>query len=485
MDDRDVGGSGDCAILNAIWKMIWDPTGPFYLPTVAKNGLDIAALGLNIPPFDTYHIPSIPPVTMFDEPVLGYMKIELSDSTVEGISTVSGTNLSCDDRSSGDTKFSFDFAFSDLNLSGHYRVDAGGGIGGCAIAATAAILGGSAMDEMASGTLAAPAAGAAGSELALWYQDPLGKSSNGQALIGAYYEHQDSILDLQSEGGGQNAYVQSLSASDVHSTKTSVYNATDFYRNQQNAAADAQGAAPTIGSDEQYNAGQLPYAYLIAMARRKVSSGQDPDGRFAKLAADATHFIGSITWYKTTFPGEQPIGGQDGVLDRIAGADPDEIIAFTAGKSASAFLNEATLAAIDEPTRAHLDVCVVEEPDIDRWHAAYRRKMELTASTPSNVDGSYKDENINISGSIEGTLKTVDGNLTLSITDIQATVNSVHINLDQTRGWWPGLYNKVVNWLSNDTFIHGEIKKGIAKGLTSEEMKKTFEGALNGALKSL
>lgn len=471
-----------CFAVTFLWTLMWDAGTEFYLPTIAKKGLQDAKLGIDIKPFATIKVGDIPQVTMFDEPVLGYMKLDMTDTEISGIDTISGSGLSCTDNGDGSTTMSFKLGFKQLTFSGNYGVSAGGGIGGCAIAGAAAVLGGgSLLDELAGSGIP----GQAGVDQAMWYRGPLGDSSNGRVLIGSYYANQDAILDLQQEGGGQNAYMQSLKASDVTSTTDAVSKATTYYQKQETGMlteVEDAAAPPTIGADDQYNAGQLPYAYLIAMARKKVRDGQDPDGRFAALAQDATGFVHTISWYKSTYPGEQPIGGQDGVLSRIAAADPEEVRAFV--------LAQPPVSVIDPTTGQVVEEVCATSFDTRRAFKAFQRHVALIeddgAVGGSDVTGKFADQGVDISLHLTMTLSgNMKSDPQVDITKLVGSVGQIKITLSDSGGWWPGLFDKVSNWIANSDFFIDIIRSQIQREMQGDVVRDALSDLLEGAMKKL
>lgn len=466
--------SGDCTILNAVWTRLWDPTSQFYFPTIARKGLNLPDFGINIAPFDTVNLGDLPTVTMFKEPVLGYMTIDLTSNALKPLSGAQGSGFTCNDGSPTSTQFGFTLSFPTLDLGGAYTVSAGGGIGGCAIAAAAAILGGSAVGETVKSRLTDSPVDQ-NVDLALWYQGPLGESENGRNLLGAYDTHQDSIYDLQQNPAYQQAALRSPPS---QTTTGEVTAATVYYRNLQTGLlADSADPPPTVGTVDQYNSGQLPYAYLLALANQKVQSGQDPDGHYAALYQSMIHFMGSVTWVQKTKPGPHPVGGEGGVLDIIANADPDEIHAFVMANGPYPIANletgEVMLAAEPKPL------------DYAQFQTAGRARVAKLQGSGSAVDGDYVDTMVGLSLTVAGTLTTSAGKLQASITQIQASLPALRISLHQAKGWWPGLYDKVTNWIANDTVLNGSIKGKLTDALSGDDMRKRLTDAINGVLSSL
>ena len=472
-----------CFAVTFLWTLIWNDGSEFYLPTVAKKGLKIPALGINIAPFSTITVGDIPEVTMFDEPVLGYMKLTLTDTRISGIDTVQPGQYSCTDNKDGTTTMDIGLSFSKVEFTGNYEVSAGGGVAGCAIAGAASILGGGDLADAHPGMLMADGPVQDNVNLSMWYREPLGQSANGRALIGAYYCHQDTILDLQNEGGGKNPFTSSMTASTVKSTTSSVTTATKYYQDQQNGLLSKELAAadpPTIGSEQQYESGSLPYAYLIAMARQKVRNGQDPDGRFASLANDATNFIHTTSWYQTTYPGEQPIGGEDGVLDRIAKADPQKV---------QAYVMEQDATPVKDPETGEIVEYIEPSPiNLETYHRTYNRMLRTAtdAAVGSPVTGTFADTGVDIS--IQLTL-TLSGNMgdnpQADVQKMLASIGGISIKLESTSGWWPGMFDKVSNWIANNEFFLDMLKDQAQKAVSGPTVRDALSGLITGAMKKL
>ena len=480
MNQSNLKGSGDCALFNLVWKLIWDPTSELYLPNVIKNGLNDPSLGINISPFNTVDIGDFPEITMFKEPVLGYMKIYLSDCQLEGLGSITKGTLQCNDSSSDKTTFTVTFPFSLLDFSGKYGVSAGGGIAGCSIAAAAAILGGDAYSPFPAAPLTLSDDDPVNQNIdqSLWYRQPLSDHENGQLMLGAYYQDNPAVYDLVNEPGSLLA--QSMKLADVKTTTDQVNMATTWYYKQQNGLEAEDDEAPQIGTSEQYASGGLPSAYALAMARQKVNSGQDPDGRYARLVQHIIHFTGSITYYQKQYPGTQPIGGDGGVLDNIAKADPEEVNEFV--------MNNGPYPVIDMKNGGIKEYIDPEPLDPEELKKVYALKSASwkTGEGSGKVDGTFTDTGINVTLSVSGNLtETTDSGVQCAITNISSSIQNIRIHLSQEKGWWPGLYDKVTNWLANTGFVTNMIKDKLNDQLNSQDMKDKLAEIINGGLKKL
>jgi hypothetical protein len=473
-----------CWLLDFVWQQMWTPSSEFYLPTAAKNGLKIPDLGIDIPPFATIKIGDLPELTMFKEPVLGYMKILLSSTQVSGLDTVQKGDMTCKENGDGSVNVDLSLTFGKIVFSGDYTVSAGGGIGGCAIAAASTVLGGGTGDMLADG-----AGGLSPvdqhNNLALWYRSPLAESQNGQTLLGAHEEHNDTIYDLQQNSPKKNLYWESLRENNVQSTTEAVTTATQYYHDQQTGQLTEEQAdadPPTIGSVEQYGSGQAPYAYMLAMARAAKGSEEDTDNRYAKLEKAMTYFLGAIDWVQKKHPGEHSIGGEGGLLDIIAKAPPQAIKDHVMSLGSYDIVDPKT----DEI------IVTVEPPTEPLDHGYYRHIYKQHATrygisdaveAASSVDGTFSDEGINV------TLKTsltISGNLgddpQVNVSALSAEIGALKIKLEQTKGWWPGLYDKVSNWIAN-TFVTDILKSHINDALSSQSMRDNFAHIIEGVLK--
>lgn len=461
------------------WSLLWNQSTPYYLPTVAKNGLKIPSLGIDIAPFATISTGDLGQITMFKEPVLGYFGASFTNTEVSGVDTARNGALTANDQPDGSVTISVAMGFGELDFSGDYAIEAGGGIAGCAIAGAAKILSGD-FDAIVEGPQ--PWRGLVGdaddrTDLALWYRGPLAESANGRTLLGAYYDHQDEIYDLQQDPAYQQA---ALRAPPSQSTADAVNSATRYYRDQQlgRLAADA-GPAPTVGTLDQYNSGQLPYAYLLALANKKVKSGQDPDGRYAALYNAMIHFIGSVDYVQKTAPGPHPVGGDGGVLDIIAKADPVAVHAHVMARG--------PVPLIDPETGKQVGLAYPQPLDTAPYHRAYHRKFGAAAGLDDNsvVNGAFTDRNVNIQ--VNGSL-TISGNLadnpTVTVTALTASIGSIDIVLDHGSGWWPGVFDKTMSWLATE-FVQGLFKNKIADELGSSPIRSALGDLLTGLLRKV
>jgi len=480
MSKENLKGSGDCTVLNLLWtKLLWNPTSKYYLPTVIKNGLNDPVFGINVSPFSTVDIGTLPEITMFKEPVLGYMKLILSDSKLSGLDTVAQGTLTCDDSNPNQTDFTLTLPFGKLDYSGGYTVNAGGGIGGCAIAAGAAILGGKASESIV-GYLAGLETDDPVNqniEQSLWYRQPLAEQSNGQVMLGAYYTSNPQIYDLVQEPG--SILAQSMTAANVNKTTNEVNAATTYYYNEQNGLANAEASAPEIGTIDQYSSGALPSAYTVIMCNEKINSGQDPDGKYAKLKNHVVHFTNATKYYNTKHSNTQPIGGSDGVLAGIAAIDPHDVHDYV--------MNNGPYPIIDPRTEEVIEYYEPLPLDMEELLTAYSLKAASwnNAESSSDVDGTFTDTGISVALTVSGNLTAAaGGGVQCAITKISSSIGDLHISLSQSKGWWPGLYDKVTNWIAN-SFMTNTIKDKLNDQLNGKDMRDRLAEIINGGLKNL
>jgi hypothetical protein len=480
MTQEKIEGSGDCSLLNLLWtKLLWNPTSKYYLPTIIKSGLDDSTFGIKIPPFSTIDIGTLPEITMFKEPVLGYMKLNMINTKLSGLDTVSKGTLGCTDTDPAKTDFTITLPFGKLDYSGGYGVDAGGGIGGCAIAAGAAILGGKATDSIASylATAGSDDPVTQNIEQSLWYRQPLSNQANGQMMVGAYYLSNPQVYDLVNEPGSMLA--QGMKAGNVAQTTTEVNTATTYYHNQQNGLATAEGTAPEIGTVEQYSSGALPSAYTVIMCNQKINSGQDPDGKYAKLKNHVIHFTNATKYYNTKHTGTQPIGGTGGVLEGIAAIDPNDVHDYV--------MNNGPYEIVDPRTKEIVEYYEPQPLDMEELQVAYAMKAASwnSAESSGGVDGTFTDTGISVSLTVSGNLTAATGGgVQCAITEIKSIIGDLHIKLSQEAGWWPGLYDKVTNWIAN-SFMTSTIKDKLNDQLNSKDMRDKLAEIINGGLKNL
>jgi hypothetical protein len=368
-----------------------------------------------------------------------------------------------------------------LELDGKYTVSAGGGIGGCAIAAASKVLGGGGSDMLADGVGGLSPVDQH-NNLALWYRNPLAESDNGQVLLGAHEEHNDTIYDLQQNSPLKELYWGSLRENNVQATTEAVTTATQYYHDHQTGQLTEEqldADPPTIGTNDQYGSGQAPYAYMLAMARAAKKS---PDDRYAKLEQVMTHFLGSIDWVQKNHPGEHPIGGEGGVLDIIAKAPPEAVHDHV-----------MSLGSYDIADPRTDEVIVTVEPpaeplDYDYYRQVYKQhaaRYGTSDAVDSTAAGDYSDTNINVTGKITGTLTSEGGKLTCTITKLDVTISSIDVKLSKGQGWWPGLFDKVTTWVANAGFLKDIIKSKMSDQLSSDDMKKRLGDLITGALQKI
>jgi hypothetical protein len=82
---------------------------------------------------------------------------------------------------------------------------------------------------------------------------------------------------------------------------------------------------------------------------------------------------------------------------------------------------------------------------------------------------------------------TVAGNLrnpSATVTDVKADIGAIQISFTNTSGWWPGIYEKVMDFVSNDLVV-GLFKDKILSALAAGPVKGAFNTLVNGLLKQV
>jgi|GEM_PF-547577 len=462
-----------CSVMDSIWQLLWTSGTVFYLPTVFENGLDIPLIGVDIPPLKQVNIGDLPKITMFKEPVLGYMEMELTDTVLTGLPTVKEGSYSCKSGTDDTTNIAFTLSFDKLNYSGKYSVSAGGGIAGCAIAGAAHILGGGGdLTELVASTIDGNI------NEALWYREPLSGSDAGQKMLGAYYLNNPSINDLVQEPG--SILAQSMRQENIQETTDQVNSATTYYYNQQNGLENAEEAAPEIGTTTQYGNGGTVSAYCVIMCNQKIQNGQDPDGKYAKLKNYIIHFTGGIDKYQKEYPGTQPVGGNDGILNRIGVIDMQE--------SHDYVMENGPYPLVHPESGEILEQMMPQPLDFDEMQAAYNLKFGSWSVEDggNTANGTFSDTGLNVEIDVEMSItKKPDEDVTVDITSLTGSIGDLNIQLSEGSGWWPGLFDKVTNWIANAGFFQDMLKDHINDGLNQDSVKDFLSGVINGALKKL
>lgn len=470
-------GNNDCSLVDRLWKLLSDPgSGEFYLGNIIKNGLKIPALGIDIAPFSTIEVGDIPKQQMFKEPVLGYMNLTLSNTSLNGIDSYQNGNLTCTPKSPTETDVALTLPFGSVTFKGKYDVGTGG-LAGCAIATGAFLTGGG---------VSLPASTPAPSgniELAQWYRDvALPKSENGKTMVGAYYAHQDVIEKVQLDSNNYSAQYRSVLAQEQQKkTKGAVVDSTSYYQ-KENTGAALSDSAPKVGNGDQYAGGFASYialmkatSYMMKQKGLAIEAGNE----YAELLNAATQFNGNVVAFQKTHPAEVDTGT---IMDYVDTATPV--------KSAS------KIPLFEFPEKDNVGACqLVGEKDT--WevdHNLYLQTYEartaseplVTAQDTFNIKGDFTDAAQQLIISLDVEFSNATGSLVATAKSINMKMGNLHITISKS-GWsgHESLYDKIASWIANTDLFQDILRSKISSALNSKSTLDAFSKVLNAGIKKL
>jgi len=126
--------------------------------------------------------------------------------------------------------------------------------------------------------------------------------------------------------------------------------------------------------------------------------------------------------------------------------------------------------------------------DFDEMQAAYNLKFGSWSVEDggNTANGTFSDTGLNVEIDVEMSItKKPDEDVTVDITSLTGSIGDLNIQLSEGSGWWPGLFDKVTNWIANAGFFQDMLKDHINDGLNQDSVKDFLSGVINGALKKL
>lgn len=479
MNDNLSTNNTDCNLVDKLWKFLSDPnSGEFYIKNIINNGLKVPALGIDLAPFNTISVGDIPKQQMFKEPVLGYMNLTMTQTSLNGIGSYESGKLTCTPTSPTDTQVDLSVTFSGVTFAGKYDVGTGG-IAGCAIATGAAITGGHAHDALA----AESNDPSNNIELAQWYRDvALPKSDNGKTLVGAYYAHQDTIQKVQLANNNMSQqYRTVLAESQQQQTKGAVTDATSYYQESQ-AGQDPSGSAPTIGTQAQYNGGGASHIALMkatAYMMQQEGLAVDDGNEYAELLNAMTQFNDNIYAYQQKYPNPEPAST---VMNYVATAQP-----VNENKIPLYEFNEKKGGALEAVQTGEVDPWPLNLKHYQKAYMARHDATEVAGPEDTfNIDGDFSDQAQQLTISVSVSFSNSTGSLVATAKSITMSMGSLKITISNS-GWGghESLYDKIATWVANTKVFQDILKSKIKTALNSQSTLNSFSKALNAGIKKL
>lgn len=458
--------STDEIILRAAWKLLWTPGTNYYLPNVMQNGLNWN--NIHIPPLEGSSVQDIGPVTLFKEPVLGYINLTMSSNRINGLPSINNQGFGYVDATH---TLTLKIGFGQLNVSGHYEVDSGGVVG-CAIGAANALLG-------TSLAMAMSGASTDNIDLAYQYRDKLSDPSNpnGNQLVNTYYDQNDTINSIVL---AQNAVVNGKTNKSnglfnyAWINYTTDGKDTAFYMNNTSDAAKNPDNTGTGFNDDNYNGHGFYMETILTIEANSLKQLGDPNGTAlydaiygnagnSSLNAEAQSYDGNSV---NNFMGYVKEGGSSSLH-----ADALKAVNLRKGPIYQK--------AYEKAHAFH------EEWLANNRHEEYATDVNRFASLGdiSQITGSFTDSFGLPALSITATVAMPGDTLVVTVTDLTATLPSLDVTLNPDHA--SSLNAKVQNAIANAGFMQNLMKTKIISGINSDDVKKYLSDRVNDAINKI
>ena len=110
----------------------------------------------------------------------------------------------------------------------------------------------------------------------------------------------------------------------------------------------------------------------------------------------------------------------------------------------------------------------------------------ITNTKGNTANGTFSDTGLKVELGISMSIKNeTGGKIQVTVTNLNGGIGSLSIKLSEGTGWWPGLFDKVTNWIANTAFFQDLVKSHINDGLNQPGLKDFLSGVINGALNKL
>lgn len=458
--------STDEIILRAAWKLLWTPGTNYYLPNVMKNGLKWN--NVNIPPLEGSTVQDIGPITLFKEPVLGYISLKMNSNTINGLPSITNGGLGYDDPTH---TLTVSIGFGELIFSGNYEVDSGG-IVGCAIGAANGLLG-------ASRAMEAVATSGDNIDLAYQYRDKLSapNNPNGNQLVNAYYEQNDTINSIvlaqnAKVNGKTNPSNGMFNYSWIHYTTDG--KDTAYYMNNTSDAAKNPDNTGTGFNDDNYNQHGFYMETVLTIEANALQELGDPNGKalYDSIYGNAGN---------SSLNGEAQSYNGDSINNFMGYVQEGGSQSLTSEALSAAKLRKAAIyqEAHDKAHAFH------KEWLANNRHEEYVNGGHRFASTGdvSQITGSFRDQFAQPTITMTAKVATVGSDLVVTVTDLTGTIPSLDVTLTPDNA--SSLNAKVQNAIANAGFMQNLMKTKIISGMGSDSVKNYLSDRINDAIKKI
>jgi hypothetical protein len=460
--------STDEVILKAAWNLLWNANTKYYLPNVMKNGLKFN--NINIPPLEGSSVSDIGPVSLFKEPVLGYISLKMNNNKINGLPSITNGGFSYNDSTK---TLTLTIGFGQLIFSGNYEVDSGGVVG-CAIGAANGLLGGARL-------MAAAGASNDNIDMAYQYRDKLSDPSNpnGNVLVDAYYMQNDTLNSIVLADNAVVNGKNNPSNGFFHNTwltyQTNGKDTSYFMNNTSNAAKNPDDGN-TGFNNEDYNMHGFYMETVLTLEATSLQKLGDPRG---------TELYDSITKNSdktgTSLLGEaQSYNGNsiNNYMGYVKNGGSQSLAAheLTDVQSRKMLLHQQVY---EKAVAAH------EEWIANNRHEEYLPGAARFASTGdiSQITGHFTDSFTQPSITMTATIALQGANMVVTVTDLKGKIPDLHVTLTPDHA--SELNTKVQNAIANAAFMQNLMRSKIISGMDSDDVKKYLSDRINDAIKKI
>lgn len=458
--------STDEVILRAAWKLLWTPGTNYYLPTVMKIGLNWN--NIHIPPLDGSSVQDMGPISLFKEPVLGYISLTMNQNKVNGLPSITNQGFAFDDPSH---TLTLSIGFGELIFSGRYEVDSGG-IVGCAIGAANGLLG-------ATKAMSLAAASGDNIDLAYQYRDKLTApdNPNGNLLVDAYYEQNDTLNSMvlaqnHTVNGKPNPCNGMFQTAWIHYSNDG--KDTAYFMNNTSRAASNPGDTGTGFNDDDYNQHGFYMETVLAIEAQSLQDLGDPRGKALHDAMYANAGNPSLTDEARSYDGNN-INNFMGFV-KAGGSQSLSPKASEMARSRKAAIYQQA----QEKARAFHQEWIA-----NNRHEAFAPGTDRFASTGdvSQIKGSFADSFALPVLTVTGKISMPGDYLVVDVTDLKAEIPALQVTLTPDNA--SNLNAKVQNSIANAGFMQNLMKTKIVTGLNSDRVRSYLSDRINDAIKKI
>jgi hypothetical protein len=468
--EERVSNGINTALVTWAWEALWNPSKPYYLPTILLNGLSSGTI--HVDPVGNLLINELSMPDLLDKEPWGTIGVDLTNCVVTGVNTMTPDPNAAGSFTYNETTgvFTGKIKFSTITFSGDYAAKTGGLLG-CAV--DVAAVGSKIIDPVNKNALRASASASdqvAPLDSARNYRTQLLQSDNGSAMVQTYYENNNTYAELF----GYPAFAQVWAGHTTNGQTTQYYGLQTNDNVQPGATAPINGQ-PDAQGNSPYNAHSffmqnflMSYCYNAAS---HFGTSSEKGQRYTKAGNDAGTFGVNV----------QPQSAQSmnapAVMSAVSTGTPETSVR-------AVVTGPGTFLQANHPSWLHeihdRAASMAADAAAKDFGPAAGKAGLADVQTGITINGSFTDT---ISGSstltLNGTITFSGSTATVNFTSLDGDLGPIHITLSKPTGVNSDLFTAISQAIANTSWVTGMLSSAVKSKLNDPSVLSTLNQVMN------